>query len=479
MPKVELENIQALIVRGHGDLLFAQFLLLEVYDREKARTYLRDVRVTYADEPKTSDTALQIAFTRSGLVALGVKDDVIETFAREFNEGMDDDVRARSLGDVPGTWNWGNATKPHVILMLYATRDAHEAFFKATTDAVTAHGFVVKETQDTTAHLCGRREHFGWRDGISTPIVAELGSKDDTDSWTGRFKVGEFVLGYENEYRAYTDSPTVPLGGDPQKVLPLTRDETARDLGKNGTYLVYRQMQQHVARLWSYLVNESRELEPEDDPVDRAIALGAKMVGRWPDGVPLASSMARDGATSDQNDFTYYHRDRDGLRCPLGSHIRRSNPRDDLPSDHGDQNSVEMVRKHQMLRRGRPYGKPLADSMSPRDLIAASRSADADKVSRGLHFICLVGHIGRQFEFVQRGWINSPVFAALFKDADPIIGVHRKTDDERGNASDEFTCPAEPVRRKYKQLPQFTEVIGGAYFFLPGRQALQFIAGMP
>jgi deferrochelatase/peroxidase EfeB len=267
--------------------------------------------------------------------------------------------------------------------------------------------------------------------------------------------------------------------------LPLTRDKTHKDLGHNGTYLVYREMKQEVAKLWSYLAEHSRE--PGADPVASAVALGSKMVGRWPGGAPLRTSTADVAARSKQNDFTYYaghnpvtnrdEGDRFGIACPVGAHIRRSNPRDDLPTDHGDKNSIEMVRKHQMIRRGRPFGAPLAPNMTAEEFFA--RRDQPDTELRGLHFICLVGHIGRQFEFVQRSWLSSPVFGALFKDADPLVGVHRPHDDEQGNASDEFSCPAEPLRRRYKGLPQFTQLLGGAYFFMPSIRALHFIAGAP
>jgi hypothetical protein len=69
-------------------------------------------------------------------------------------------------------------------------------------------------------------------------------------------------------------------------------------------------------------------------------------------------------------------------------------------------------------------------------------------------------------------WVNNPVFADLYNDVDPIIAP-RQTNDLYNN---DFTCQATPVRRKYKNIPQFTTVIGGAYFFLPGIRALTYIA---
>ena len=483
MVKLNTHEIQGLIVRGYRLLPSAQFLLLEVRDAVLARAYLQRLcsprddgdQVTVATATAApEDVALHVAFTRPGLEKLGVPRSAVASFAREFIEGMDDEVRARSLGDQgdndPKHWTWGR-DKPDVLLLIYAKDDATLAACIARERAtIEAGAFRVMDAKPTS-RLPHQKEHFGWRDGLSTPIIEGLGRPEDVAAWTFPFRAGEFVLGYKNEYEAYSESPTVDLADDPEDILPFTMDGTAKDLGCNGTYLVYREMTQDVLKFWTYLETNARP-----GSVEGAIALGAKMVGRWPGGAPLISSPSSDDpAKSDDNDFTYHDADHGGTRCPLGAHIRRSNPRDQLPSDHDREDSVEMVRKHQILRRGRPFGAPLAPSMNPRDFLATRGQPD-DEV-RGLHFICLVGHIGRQFEFVQRAWINSPNFAALFKDADPLIGVHRTS--PHANASDEFTCPAEPLRQKYKGMPQFTRLVGGAYFFLPSMTALRFISRDP
>lgn len=486
MEKLEKHDIQGLIARGYGSLPYARFLLLAVEDPTRARTYLRTVRLTNAVRAP-EDTALQIAFTCQGLEKLGVP---VASFSREFIGGMDDAVRAKALGDQgvndPSRWAWGHTTKPDALLLLYArTQDDFDAFERRVLDAIAGAFHVIASKSTSSSLMRDQKEHFGWRDGLSTPVVQEFGSKQPIGSWTFPFRAGEFVLGYQNEYDAYTESPAVDPADDPHDLLPPTRDGAQKDLGRNGTYLVYREMTQDVAGLWDYLETHSRE--PGADRVASAIALGSKMVGRWPGGAPLQTSTFDDPEQARDNEFTYYfrtnprtrkpERDRYGLACPVGSHIRRCNPRDDLPTDRGDQNSIEMVRKHQMIRRGRPFGAPLAPSMEPADYLAMRGQPDPE--TRGLHFICLVGHIGRQFEFVQRAWIASPVFGAQYRDSDPLVGVHRSTDDETGNASDELTVPAEPLRRTYKRLPQFTQLIGGAYFFMPGIQAVRFIAGAP
>ncbi|MDZ7693571.1 MAG: hypothetical protein U5K69_21045 [Balneolaceae bacterium] len=131
-----------------------------------------------------------------------------------------------------------------------------------------------------TGILHGQKEHFGFRDDISRPIIRELLNKEPEDK-VGTFPAGEFIMGYKNLYDEYTPSPTVPEALDKQDQLPHhPDDDTQKDLGKNGTYLVFRQMEQKVHLFWQYMKAQSSDKTS-------AIALASKMVGRWPDGSPL------------------------------------------------------------------------------------------------------------------------------------------------------------------------------------------------
>jgi Dyp-type peroxidase family len=480
---LETDDIQGLVLRGYGPLTAARFLLLEVVDEQLARDYLQGLcgRINLArDSPETC--ALQVAFTAPGLRALGVPESALVTFSREFLEGMDDDVRSEALGDRgdndPSTWQWGRRSEPvHVLLMVYAVDEPTLNDRLAQERTSSAGGFRVLHEKQTTT-LVDQKEHFGWRDGLSMPKIAgvppERPRKKTQESWTGPIAAGEFLLGYRNDYNAFTECPTADAADDPANHLPVAADGTRKSLGRNGTYLVFREMAQHVLTFWDYLEKTSRE--PGDDPAARAIALGAKMVGRWPSGAPLITSPDVDRPEHATDNEFLYGDDRVGLRCPPGAHIRRANPRDVLAvEDRGAAASMLMVRKHQMIRRGRAFGRPVAATMDPREILAARGTSDDEH--RGLHFICLVGNISRQFEFVQRAWIHSANFDSMFKDGDPISAARRPAGHE--NPNNEFTCPATPVRRKYKQMPQFTRLVGGAYFFLPGIAALRFIARHP
>ncbi len=479
MIELETHDIQGLVVRGYGSFPEARFLLLEVLDAELARRHLRAIceRINTA-HVTPEHVALQVAFTASGLAALEVPKHALVTFSREFLDGMDDDVRAESLGDRgdndPSKWEWGRSGGVHVLLMLYAKDAETLAHHLAKEQALIpagAYRVVVKETTS----LPRQKEHFGWTDGLSLPNILGVPQvrpkKKRQQSWTSPIQPGELVLGYPNEYACFTERPTAELVDDPCDHLPETEDGLRKDLGRNGTYLVYRQMTQDVQKFWGYLAERSRE--PGEDPAAKAIALGAKMVGRWPNGAPLITSPERDDPDRGKDNEFLYSDDPIGLRCPLGAHIRRANPRDVLAADRDAADSIIMVKKHQMVRRGRAFGPPISATMDPREILAAP----PDATPRGLHFICLVGHISRQFEFVQRAWIHSANFAGLFKDGDPIAAARRPPDHE--NPNDEFTCPATPLRRKYKQMPQFTTLVGGAYFFLPGIRALRFIVRQP
>jgi hypothetical protein len=65
-------------------------------------------------------------------------------------------------------------------------------------------------------------------------------------------------------------------------------------------------------------------------------------------------------------------------------------------------------------------------------------------------------------------WVNDRNFHELTNERDPIIG------DNDGTL--EYKIPKRPIRKKIVGLPAFTTVRGGAYFFLPGIKALQFLS---
>lgn len=368
--------------------------------------------------------AVNVAFSPTGLHKLGVP---LEGFSAEFTQGMVTPHRSRLLGDegecAPTGWAWGGPSTPPVdaALLLYAKDEASLAALHATEQRRWTELGLVEVAKLDTTDLDGV-EQFGFKDGVSQPLVEGL---PKTGPAWNTVRAGEFVLGYKNEYGRYT-------GGE----------DFGRNVGRNGSYLVVRQLAQDVPGFWRFL---ERATSGPGGASDRAaqVRLAAKMVGRWPSGAPLALAPDEDDpALADANDFGYHDQDPHGLRCPIGAHVRRANPRDSLDPQPGSDQSIAVGKRHRLLRRGREY-------------------------EQGLHFLCLNANIARQFEFIQHTWINNPHFAGLHDEPDPLVSPV---------SSAAFRIPAEPLRRRLTGLPRFVTVRGGGYFFLPGLRALRSFA---
>jgi Dyp-type peroxidase family len=415
---------------------------------------------------------------------------VIAGFSAQFRGGMTDPDRSRLLGDNgesdPRCWAWGGPQEPPVdgLILLYAASpevlDTRQAELASRLGAAGIRQVTVLDTLEL-----GNNEPFGFHDGISEPVIQGLSkAKGTAPAGTPGGRVvpaGEFVLGYPNAYGQLTDRPLLPASDDPRRLLP--RDPAgsgAADLGRNGCYLVLRQLEQDVDGFWRYAGQATRRPDGSEDPAART-ALAAKMVGRWPSGAPLVETPDRDDPRlGDDNDFGYYRTDPLGLACPLGAHIRRMNPRDSLDPQPGTDASLAVNDGHRLLRRGRSYG-PSTTAPAAAGPAAAGNDGHAERPARaevapgsgtGLHFICLVASLIRQFEFVQHTWLNNPTFHGLYDDTDPLAGSR----DGRGAT---FTVPAQPVRRRYRGLPQFVRTRGGAYFFLPSISALRYLEQLP
>jgi Dyp-type peroxidase family len=450
-------DVQGLVTWGYRDLRAARFVLLEFGQGSRAGAWLSSLlaEVTNASANPT-ESALNVAFTPRGLARLGLPAEVLSMFPDEFSGGPTQAHRALVLGDVgesaPEHWGWGGPGTPgfDALLLLYS-RDGAGLAQLADRHSAAWQSFGLSQVWSQQSVDLGAKEHFGFHDGISQPVLEGLpkqGRPDDTIS------TGEVLLGYPNGYGLYTDRPL--LSAEPGSTGPLPPDPSGsgrRDLGRNGTYLVFRQLTQDVEGFWTFVDRATRRPDGTREEAG-ATWLASKMVGRWPSGAPLLlAPSADDPSLADANDFRYFQADADGRRCPVGSHVRRSNPRDSLDPRPGSDASVAVGKRHRIVRRGRSYGSP-----------------DGTE-ERGLLFVCLCANIARQFEFIQHSWVNNPKFAGLYDDADPLIGAH-----ERTGAT--FTVQEAPVRRKFHGLPRFVSVRGGGYFFLPGLSALRYLTGL-
>jgi len=477
VPELEFQDMQGFIARGYGNLPAASYLVLTLEEGTAARAWLEGLipRVTPADV-RPDARALHVAFTSDGLRALGLDETSLQSFSREFWEGMTDEHRARHvLGDrresAPRHWRWGKGRDMHALLLLFARDDeALEAFVA---ELRAGYAGVRELAQLDTFAFDSPLEHFGFNDGIAQPFMEGLSRQGPPENTVA---AGEFVFGYPNEYGRRPMTPLVKAELDPAGILVPRRssdgsepdgdDPPRRDLGLNGTYLVFRQLSQDVPAFWRFVDEASRLGDGTSNP-DERLLLAAKMVGRWPSGAPLTLCPDEDDPEKgSRDDFGYREHDRMGDRCPLGAHIRRTNPRDALEGSRED--ALKVANRHRLLRRGRPYGAPISRTMDVEEIL--SHQDDHEEV--GLHFISLGTDIARQFEFVQHTWINNAKFDGLYTDADPLMG---HTGDRQGT----FTLQGAPVRARVTGMERFVETRGGGYFFLPGLRALRYLASLP
>jgi Dyp-type peroxidase family len=280
---------------------------------------------------------------------------------------------------------------------------------------------------------------------------------------------GQFLIGYNRQDRSDFLEPFRPF--EPR--VPWQR---------NGSYLVYRRLQQKVHLFWSFCQDGARTLSERVGRQVTPEAFATLLVGRWPSGAPLVRAPLADdpglGADGDANNdfllseatpavtladgahpgagFPPAQPDPNGRRCPFVAHIRKVNPRDD-PTDTG---GPRQTRARLALRRGIPYG-PAKDP---------ERLREDDGVDRGLLFMSYQGSIRDQFEFVVKTWVNranAPHDSSPPTGHDPLIGQSSdprfvRLPHDPDPADDEFALPAEP----------WVVMTGGGYFFTPAVSAL-------
>jgi Dyp-type peroxidase family len=482
-------DIQGFITSGYGPLRSAAYLFVRLHDAAAGRRWLAELSasVTSSRPWPTSATgrrkparpAINIAFTADGLMALRLPEDVLCSFPTEFQEGIVTPPRSSILGDTeesaPDRWELGgpHTEAVHAIVLIHAETDDELEGVLASQRALITHssGGVAEVSLQRGRRPMDDYEPFGFHDGIGQPDIRGFTKPEGVPT-------GEFILGYLNHYGLIPPPPVVPARLDPDGLLPSYDNPhhpraTWRDLGRHGSFLVYRKLQQDVAGFWAFMRNESMRVKGVADPV-YMVRLAAKCVGRWPGGASLALSPDLDNPALADNDHFSYRDDPDGHRCPLGAHVRRSHPRDWL-HPYGPEKSLSMSEAHRLLRRARVYGPGTA--VTPKRLQAAALGADRTPLTaaassaepRGIHFFCVNASIKSQFEFVQQTWCNNPRFSGLNDNKDPIVGDHGGA----GERPSHMTIPGEP---RTAPLPRFVTVKGGAYFFMPSVTALRYLA---
>jgi len=437
---LDFDDIQHILLT-RAPALTGRYEFLSFKDGASGRAWLADIAPTVQSSAQVMASTDQqsrwvtIAFTCNGLRQLGVSEDSLATFPEEFRQGMV--ARAEILGDTganhPDHWVGGLASPGlHAIVILFARdRAERERCHKAHADTLARHpGVSLLSALDLEAvpPFDHAHDHFGYRDRLSQPAIEGSGEAPTPGSGAA-LKPGEFILGYPDE--------SGPPSGLPQPEI----------LSRNGSYMAYRCLQEHVGKFRDFLRQHGRTPEEQE-------LIAAKLMGRWRSGAPLTLAPEKDdpalGADPQRNnDFNYKHNDPHGYAVPLGSHMRRMNPRD----------TAHNMNRRRMIRRGATYGPHLPDV------------APEDGRERGIAAFIICASLVRQFEFAQNVWVNDRNFHDLGNERDPIVGNH--------DGTLEYKIPKRPVRRKITGLPAFTTVRGGAYFFLPGLKALRWLATQP
>jgi len=470
---VPLDQVQGNILRAYGNEYRAvRHLVLSVADPAAARRALGDMVTGDRSTPDVTPAhrapkeegfnwCLNIGFTYNGLAALGVPRASLATFPPEFVAGMAS--RAAQLSDVgrsaPEHWigGLGETDRVHLIVTIHGFEPPDLAEMSdRVLDAARGRAFSLVSPEPLDGYvMCDpktnrRFVHFGYADGISQPRFVDI---HDPEAYPDRLPfvpVGVVLLGYPS-------------------AIPHVRWKVPHpeQLGCNGAFNAFRVLGQDVGAFEAFLTQVATDHGSEG--IDREL-VAAKLCGRWRNGAPLslAPTEAEAAAFSDDkrlNDFDYVggfaapsgrmvDADPDGVICPIGAHIRRTNPR----SAHIVQRSANRTRS--LIRRGIPYG-PAWDPERP----------DTCETPRGLlgNFIC--GSLSAQFEAMQYDWINLGLQDPRITGTnDPLLGANDA-------ATSTFSWPrqgADPL--VLRGFSRFVFTRGGAYTFLPSLPAIQLIA---
>ena len=438
---LELEDIQHyLLTRPHATI--AQYNFITFRSAEAGRNWINTISdivgnvKTVMAASETDMRWVSLALTFNGLRKLGLDEASLATFPEPFRQGMA--ARAKMLGDTgqnhPDHWE-DNITSEdlHAVVILFA-RDKEERI-----RCVQKHDEYLKDNPgveilstlliEAVPPLDYVHEHFGYRDRITTPVIEGMDIAATPGSHAPS-KPGEFFLGYPD------DNGVIPIQPQPEI------------LSKNGSFLGYRKIREHVGAFRDFLKANG------DTPEEQEL-VAAKIMGRWrKTGAPLVLCPENDDRElgfdeTRNNNFDYEKMDPHGYACPVTSHIRRMNVRDGRVS--------RIMNRRLIIRRGGTYGPYL-----PED-------APDDGANRGIAVFGGCADLARQFEFLISVWANDPEFQEL-KEKDPFAGSI--------DGPFELTIPKFPIKKKLKGLNAFTTVTGGAYFFLPGIKGLKYLASL-
>lgn len=294
-------------------------------------------------------------------------------------------------------------------------------------------------------------EHFGFRDGVSQPLITGIDDQliDERKDYKDAFFPEDFVL---------SDLPG------------------KLSWANNGSFLVYRKLEQNVAGFWNFLRTKYKMGETTRKPEE----LAALLVGRWKSGAPLAVHNFDPVSPkfSSEDDFVYMTNgtkimdvvddgnkttvtkasaDIEGDNTPKFAHTRWSNPRDSERSRTmlSNEDRLAESNKHRILRRGIPYGAPWGSDTMTKEAMEDNKVEEKEQRRRGLLFICYQRDIEQQFEFIQRQLSNTQNWRTVAGSHKDIINLQ--------------------ATNGYKKLgiEHYVTTKGGEYFFSPSISALK------
>lgn len=495
---INLPEIQGNILAGFNKD-HQKFLFLRIEDAAKAKVWLKQVIPMVSDckkvkaaneERKSSKTAakaawLNIAFNYPGLKKLSAPH--LSQFPEEFKEGMA--ARSVHLGDVgsnaPEQWDSWLSDREFLDVMILLAADATEDLASLLSDILSklpTSGLSLIHIQNGEAPPgdASPNEQFGFRDGISQPGIKGFTESIGTEPTQGApgqdlLWPGEFVLGYSTQI-----GKTDPSFNGPNQ-NPGQKSTNGPDWTENGSFLVFRKLEQDVAAFRNSIRANAAALGVDPE------VLGAKVVGRFRTGCPMEKPKAppntldsNDGDPSKVdpqyvqevhiNDFEYGN-DPQGTFAPRSAHVRKAYPRDErfldssgkaLPDSKLNESSTQT---HRILRRGIPFGSYMEIPYAG----LASHFMD-DGVSRGLLFLCYQRSIKDQFEFIQTAWVNDHNFPQAGDGADPVMAQVKV---------DAMQCPFKGQSAPTTfDLRHFVTTNGGEYFFQPSISALHLLSAL-
>jgi len=244
--------------------------------------------------------------------------------------------------------------------------------------------------------------------------------------------------------------------------VALVPDPNGRTPYAAGSYFVYRKLRQDIeafyAQAQAMATAGGRQLEEVLE----------ELIGRKRDGSSLFGNSAED------NTFDYT-KDARGERCPFHAHVRRVNPRSDVPA----------LERRALVRRGVPYGPAIErkDNGEPKltggKVQLAPSETQEPSAEVGLLFFAAQASLERQFEHIQSTWANSARFPwGKVSGADPVMGQL----PERGSNANGPVREPNMIANRYRDnaAPQnffsrgldtewkpVVEFKGGEYFFAP------------